>query len=92
MLMGSQAREIWRQHLLLEDRGRPTYNWTHMKTALTTKKGQRAVRAGRRTRIATIGGVRVALQRVHGKGRLPAALIKRIIREVNADRAAARQA
>lgn len=38
--------------------------------------------------MATIGGVRVALQPVRGKGNLPAALIKRIIREVKADRAA----
>jgi hypothetical protein len=59
-----------------------------MKTVSTTKAGKRAVSTGRRKPMATIGGVRVALQPVRGKGNLPAALIKRIIREVKADRAA----
>lgn len=45
-------------------------------------------KAGRKERIAIIAGVRVKLMPVSGKGNLPLPLIKRIVREIMADRAA----
>ncbi len=59
-----------------------------MKPSLKPKRASSPRKAARKERVAVIGGVRVKLMPVSGKGNLPVSLIKQIIREIKADRVA----
>ncbi len=62
-----------------------------MKPPLKSKAARSPRKTARKERIATIGGVRVKLMPVSGRGNLPVSLIKQIIREIKADRAALKE-